>query len=135
MKQTPNYELELEVLDRTKTPDAMVASMIKHITPILAAFQGSAFLLTNSEMESYKMEFANLKLPFLSPVTLERQHLQTDRANNILSGYTVTNKADGERCFLVVMRDLRVMRITPSSILTCYRWGIVCYFCHIKSDV
>ena len=118
LKQTPNYELELEVLDRTKTPDAMVASMIKHITPILAAFQGSAFLLTNSEMESYKMEFANLKLPFLSPVTLERQHLQTDRANNILSGYTVTNKADGERCFLVVMRDLRVMRITPSSILT-----------------
>ena len=118
LKQTPKYELELEVIDRTKSADVIVESMLKHISPVLSAFQGSQFLLSNADMKRYKMEFEMTHTPFLNPVTLERRHLQADRANNILTGYTVTNKADGERCFLVVMRDRRVLRITPSSVVT-----------------
>ena len=118
LKQTPSYELELEVIDREKSADAIVESMLKHVAPVLSAFQGSQFLLSNADIKRYSMEFEMTRTPFINPVTLERRHLQTDRSNNILRGYTVTNKADGERCFLVVMRDKKVLRITPSSVVT-----------------
>ncbi len=118
LKQTPSYELELEVIDREASADAIVSSMLKHVAPVLSAFQGSQFLLTNADMKRYAMEFEMTRTPFINPVTLERRHLQMDRSNNILTGYTVTNKADGERCFLVVMRDKKVLRITPSSVIT-----------------
>ena len=118
LKQTPTYELEMEVIDRTKSEAEIVASVLRHVTPALTAFQGSQFLLSSSDMRRYQMEFELTRTPFLNPVTMERRHLLPDHSNNILSGYTVTNKADGERCFLVVMRDRRVLRITPSSIIT-----------------
>jgi ribA/ribD-fused uncharacterized protein len=118
LKQTPAYELEMEVIDRTKTEAAIVASMVRHMTPVIAAFQGSNFILSASDIQRYQMEFEMTRTPFLNPVTMERRHLLSDRPNSILSGYTVTNKADGERCFLVVMRDKRVLRITPSSVIT-----------------
>lgn len=115
LRQSPNYEIEVEVVDRTKTPDAIVASFVKAINPLIAAHQGSPFPITNSDMEKYRMEFQMTKVPFLNPVTLERRHLRADRTNNILKNYTVTNKADGDRCFLVVMRDKRVIRVTPNG--------------------
>jgi len=118
LKQTPAYELELEVIDRTKTEAEIVASLLRHMTPVIAAFQGSQFILSSSDIQRYQMEFEMTRMPFVNPVTMERRHLLADRPNNILSGYTVTNKADGERCFLVVMRDRRVLRITPSSVIT-----------------
>ena len=118
LKQTPAYELELEVIDRTKTEAEIVASLLRHMTPVIAAFQGSQFILSSSDIQRYQMEFEMARMPFVNPVTMERRHLLADRPNNILSGYTVTNKADGERCFLVVMRDRRVLRITPSSVIT-----------------
>ena len=118
LKQNPVYELELEVVDRTKSEAEIVASVIRHVTPVLAAFQGSQFILSASDLRRYQMEFEMTRTPFLNPVTLERRHLMGDRPNSILSGYTVTNKADGERCFLVVMRDKRVLRFTPSSVIT-----------------
>ena len=118
LKQNPKYELELEVVDTKKSVDEIVASIIRHVSPIIAAFQGSQFVLTSSDMQRYLMEFETTRTPFLNPVTLERRHLISDRPANILKGYTVTNKADGERCFLVVMRDRRLLRITPSSVVT-----------------
>ena len=118
LKQNPVYELELEVVDRAKSEAEITASVIRHISPVLAAFQGSQFVLPTSDMQRYQMEFEMTRTPFLNPVTLERRHLLADRPNNILTGYTVTNKADGERCFLVVMRDKRVLRFTPSSVVT-----------------
>ena len=118
LNQNPTYELELEVVDRSKPEAEIVSSVIRHISPVLAAFQGSQFVLPASDMQRYRMEFEMTRTPFLNPVTLERRHLLADRPNNILSGYTVTNKADGERCFLVVMRDKRVLRFTPSSVIT-----------------
>jgi ribA/ribD-fused uncharacterized protein len=118
LKQTPSYELEMEVIDRTKTAAEIVGSVLRHMTPVIAAFQGSQFILSSSDIQRYQMEFEMTRMPFVNPVTMERRHLLADRPNNILSGYTVTNKADGERCFLIVMRDRRVLRITPSSVIT-----------------
>ena len=108
--QTPSFELEVEVADKTAKPQDILASMIRTVEPILAAYQQSAFLLTESDIQRYHMELDAMRLRFINPVTMVRSHLRGDRAGNILSGYTVTNKADGERCFLVVARDRRLLR-------------------------
>ena len=110
LKQTPSYELEVEVLDKTASPKVLVEGMIRTVEPLLAAFQQSAFILTESDMQRYQLEMEATKMRFINPVTMERRHLLADRPNNILTGYTVTNKADGERCMLVVARDKRVLR-------------------------
>ena len=111
LRQTPSYELELEVLDREKD---VVKPILSTAEKIVAAYQQSPFVISDSDMMKYKTEFEMMKAIFINPVTMERRHLRRDRPNNILTGYTVTNKADGQRCFLVVMRDKRVIRITPS---------------------
>lgn len=111
LRQTPIYEVEVEVIDKKADVKVVMASIFRHVEAIVAAFQQSPFILTESDMQRYRMEFDAMKVPFLSPVTLERQHLRADRPNNILAGYTVTNKADGERAFLVVMRDKRLIRV------------------------
>jgi ribA/ribD-fused uncharacterized protein len=118
LKQTPTYELELEVIDRKPSDTEMVASILNYIKPVLEAYQGSEFLLTASDTERYRLEFEAARIPFINPVSMERRHLRADRPHSILTGYTVTNKADGERCFLVVMRDKRVLRVTPSQVIT-----------------
>ena len=110
LKQTPAYELEVELLNKEAEPKAIVKSMIQHTEPLIAAYQQSAFILTDSDMQRYRMELDALRMRFINPVTMTRAHLRADRPNNILNGYTVTNKADGERCFLVVARDRRLLR-------------------------
>ena len=110
LRQTPTYELEIEVIDKKATAKAVVESMLRTVEPLLAAFQQSAFLITESDLQRYRMDLESTKMRFINPVTMERRHILADRPNNILTGYTVTNKADGERCFLVVARDKHVLR-------------------------
>ena len=115
LKQTPAYELEVEILDKTK---GSVKSLLQVVEPLLAAYQQSAFLLTESDMQRYRMEYEAMKIRFVQPVTMERRHILASRPHNVLSGYTVTNKADGERSFLVVARDKRLIRLTRSGQVT-----------------
>ena len=110
LRQTPTYELEVEVIDKKASPKAIVESMLRTVEPLLAAFQQSAFLITESDLQRYRMDVEATKMRFINPVTMERRHILAERPNNILTGYTVTNKADGERCFLVVARDKHVLR-------------------------
>jgi ribA/ribD-fused uncharacterized protein len=110
LKQTPTYELEVEVINKKVAAKKIVESMIRNVEPLIGAFQESAFLLTDSDMQRYRMEMEATRMRFINPVTMERRHLVQDRPNNILTGYTVTNKADGARCFLVVARDKRLLR-------------------------
>lgn len=112
LKQQPVYELEVEVINKQASVKQVRASMIRVSETLLAAYQESAFLLTQSDLERYRMEFEAMRLRFVNPVTMERRHVVASRPFNILSGYTVTNKADGERCFLVVSRDRRLLRWT-----------------------
>lgn len=118
LKQVPSYELEVEVVNRKVSPEKIVESLMLHVEPLIAAFQQSPFLLTETDIQRYRMEFESSKLRFVNPVTMERRYLRADRPYNILTGYTVTNKADGERSFLMVMSDKRVIRITPSGKVT-----------------
>lgn len=110
LKQAPSYELEVEVLNKEASPKDILASMFRNVEPLIAAYQQSAFLITESDRQRYGMEMEGTKMRFINPVTMERRHLIADRPNNILTGYTVTNKADGERCMLVVARDKRLLR-------------------------
>jgi ribA/ribD-fused uncharacterized protein len=110
LKQIPSYELEVEVINKDVSAKQILQSMFRTVEPLVAAFQQSAFLLMESDLQRYRMELEATKMRFINPVTMERRHLVADRPNNILTGYTVTNKADGERCFLVVSRDKRLLR-------------------------
>lgn len=112
VRQPPTYELELEVINKQAPAEAVVKSLLSHTEALVASFQQSPFLLTESDIHGYRMEFEATKTRFLNPVTLVRRHIVADRQGNILRGYTVTNKADGERCMLFVARDRRVLRIT-----------------------
>jgi hypothetical protein len=108
LRQNPAYELEVEILDRKAPPKVLVESLLVHISHLLVAFQGSSFLLPSSDIKRYGQEFGSTGNRFFNPVTMKRRHIRADRPNNILTGYTVTNKADGQRCFLTVMRDKRL---------------------------
>lgn len=110
LKQSPAYELEVELVNKKADKKAIMLSMIKNVEPLIAAYQQSAFILTDSDMQRYRIELDALRMRFVNPVTMTRAHLRADRPNNILNGYTVTNKADGERCFLVVARDRKLLR-------------------------
>jgi hypothetical protein len=112
LRQTPLYELEVEVINKEASPKVVLQSMFRNVEPLVAAFQESAFLITESDRQRYLMEMEGTKIRFINPVTMERRHLLADRPSNILTGYTVTNKADGERCMLVVARDKRLLRWT-----------------------
>jgi ribA/ribD-fused uncharacterized protein len=110
LKQTPIYELEVEVLDKEAPKTKIVEAIYRTVEPLVAAYQQSAFILTDSDYQRYRMELEGMKMRFINPVTMERRHILASRPYNVLSGYTVTNKADGERCFLVVARDKRLLR-------------------------
>ena len=110
LKQTPSYELEVEVMNKELPAKTVLQSMFQNVEPLIAAFQQSAFLITDSDKQRYLMEMEATKMRFINPVTMERRHILAERPNNILTGYTVTNKADGERCMLVVARDKRLLR-------------------------
>jgi ribA/ribD-fused uncharacterized protein len=118
LKQTPTYELEIEILDRKADSKKLVQSMLNATKELLGAFQESPFLLTESDIQRYRMEFDTMKIRFINPVTMERRHLRADRPGSILKDYTVTNKADGERSLLFVAKDKRLLRITKSRKVT-----------------
>jgi hypothetical protein len=118
LKQQPSYELELEVLDKTASPAALVRSLLMHAEAFVGAYQQSPFILTATDMDHYKLETDDARVPFLNPITLARRHMMPGRPGSILSGYTVTNKADGERCMLRVMRDRRLIRWTRKGTFT-----------------
>ena len=118
MRQQPVYELEVEVVDRKAPAKAIVDSLFRHVTLILEAFQGTPFLLSKSDVENYRMGFQRLGFKFVNPVTMDRRHMSKACPMSVLQGYTVTNKADGDRCFLVVATDKRVIRVTPNMNIT-----------------
>jgi ribA/ribD-fused uncharacterized protein len=114
LKQLPSYELEIEIINRKVSTARIIASLLRALPPILGAHQGSPFIIQNSDIERYKTEFQNMGLLFVNPVSMERRHAKAAYPNNVLSGYTVTVKADGDRSMLIVMRDKRLIRVNRS---------------------
>ena len=117
LKEQHSYELEIEFVKRdTKLEEtAIVADMLGMIEEIYKSFYQTQFLLSVSDMERYKEEFEKSGSKFYNLVTLERRHIREDMPHNIMKGYTVTNKADGERCGLYVARDRKLLRIISNT--------------------
>jgi len=113
LKQQPAYELEIEFVNKktTLSNEIIVKEYFKIITAILQAYHQSPFLLSNSDIQRYVQEFKMTSNVFYDLKTLERRHLNAENPHNILQGYTVTIKADGDRCGLYVARDKKVLKI------------------------
>jgi len=120
LKNTPTYELEVEYTPR-KEPrpfEEVRRTMFRILETLVGAYQETHHILPLSDLQRYAQEFKISGNTFYQPVTIERRHIVADRPGNILKGYTVTNKADGERCGLYVTRDKRMIRITPNGQVT-----------------
>jgi ribA/ribD-fused uncharacterized protein len=114
------YELEIEFVDRKTTVDSQtIVKELLHITEVLShAFYQTQFLLKNSDIQKYVQEFKLTNNVFYNPVTMLRRHISVKNPHNISKGYTVTNKADGERAGLYVSRDRRLIKISPNMQIT-----------------
>jgi len=109
------YELEIEFIKKSEVMNSAVVKEYIHILSVLSkAYYQTDFLLKESDIQRYKEEFSKTKNVFYDVVTLTKRHLVLKNPNNISKGYTVTNKADGERCALFVTKDRRLIRITKN---------------------
>lgn len=114
LRQSPSFELEVEVVNKKeKNEDKIRKALLSAAEALLIAYQQSPFLLSQPDIQRYTVELAPVAGLFINPVTLTRSHLE-----KIQRGYTVTNKADGERSLLVVTRDKKLLRMTPSGGIT-----------------
>ena len=114
LKNLPSYELEIEYIPRSppRKPAEVRASLYTILNTLLAAYLRSPAILLQSETQKYIQEFRYSGIRFYNVLPLERAHMVKSRPYNILKGYTVTNKADGDRAGLYVARDRRVLRVT-----------------------
>jgi len=108
----PMYELEIEVIKFEMPPAEIARGLMDLAGRLVAAYQQSVAPITKVDAKRYKLEFEGMKVVFVNPVTLVRRHISPNLPRNILKGYTVTNKADGERSMLVVARDRKLIRWT-----------------------
>ena len=117
LKEQHSYEVEIEFVRRdTKlSEDVIVNDLMEIVGELSKAFYQTQFLLSASDMLRYEQEFRDSGNKFYNLVTLERQHIRADLPHNILEGYTVTNKADGERCGLYVARDRKLLRVISNT--------------------
>ena len=115
LKQPNVYELELEFVGRDTKLDskAIMEELVHLITELLKAYYQTSFLLSESDMQRYENEFKKSGHIFFNPITMVRQHVKPDNPHNVTKGYTVTNKADGERSGLYVCSDGKLLKITP----------------------
>jgi ribA/ribD-fused uncharacterized protein len=122
LKEHHTYELEIEFIKRNTEvkSEEILASLMKIINKLLQSFQRSEFVLTPVAEQQYIREFKASSNVFVNPVTLVRKHLNEDKPYNILKGYTVTVKADGERCGLYVTRDRRLMRFASRTFMVAW---------------
>jgi ribA/ribD-fused uncharacterized protein len=120
LKQPHTYELEIEFKNKSSQIEnvLIVDDLLKIMTTISQAYYQTPFLLPVSDIHRYQQEFKMTSNVFLNPVTMSRRHLNIENPHNILKGYTVTNKADGQRSGLYVARDNKVIMITPSLQVT-----------------
>jgi hypothetical protein len=107
LKQPVSYELEIEFIgkDSKISSDLVVDDLLKIMTSISQSYYQTPFLSSISDMQRYIQEFKMSGVCFYNPVTMLRRHLSSGSPHNISKGYTVTNKADGERSGLYVSRS------------------------------
>ena len=118
LKQQHMYELEIEFIDKKSKLDnkRIVSEFLNVITHLLQAYYETPFLLKVSDIQRYKQEFKLSGNSGYELVTLLRRHLNPANPHNISKDYTVTNKADGERSYLYVARDRKLLKISSEKV-------------------
>lgn len=111
LAQPIRYELEAEYLQSsTGLPEDALETNLKHmldtLETVFQTVQGSSYVLGDREVAQYQRKFQSMQVTLVDPVTLMLENVPT-----IASGYTVTEKADGDRALLYVADDGRVLRL------------------------
>ena len=115
-----SFEIELEYIgNKIKSkndPKTILIKMLQNTILILQAIQKSYYLISETEkkavIENYKALMGDYRFKGPQNVTLELKHVierryeeYDDSFNNIRRGFTVTDKADGERNLLIILED------------------------------
>lgn len=106
------YEVEMEFIGaaNTATKDAAIKSMLYNLSSALRAMDDDDYMVTATEKKAVLQHYAKLtgqdtpKFAGPMPITLEKKNLFSPDlgVDSILQGYTVTDKADGERHLLFI---------------------------------
>jgi hypothetical protein len=117
LKEQHKYEVEIEFIDKsTKLEESEIAKeLLMIVTELSKAYYETPFLLSVPMLEKYGKEFDESRNKFYNIITMLRKHIRPENPYNVTKGYTVTNKADGERSGLYVSKDLKVLKITASG--------------------
>lgn len=119
LKNDYEYEIELEFIGnktKIKTSDKdILVKMLQNIAIVLQTIQKSYFIISEKEkglvINEYKEKMNDFRFKAPMNVTLEKKHIierNYEDYPNIISirkGYSVTDKADGERNLLIVLKD------------------------------
>lgn len=115
MRSPMHYEMEVEALRGAEQKSLLIG-----IATVLRGIQRSYVLVRNSVKALVREQLAaqtgvKAGFPGVQPITLLREHMSTEQSpdtSNIRFGdYNVTDKADGQRCFLLAARDGRLYMI------------------------
>ena len=110
MTAPQTYEVEIEYVggggDPQPDPAGLAKSLVRYALELKMAMDGEETYVPPSVVDAVLADFEALfkDRRFIGPnlVTLERNNLAPNPYNNdyVVKGYTVTDKADGERCLL-----------------------------------
>ena len=126
-----SYEIELEYIgNKTKNKlqnKEILVKMLQHTINILQAVQKSYYLISETEkkmvIENYKMMMGDYKFKGPQNVTLELKHVvereysEYEEANTIRKGYSVTDKADGERNLMIIVEDGSIYLMSRKNVI------------------
>ena len=118
-----HYEAEVEViskeLDKDNDPMVIIMSIFRAFSILLKLIQDSDYIMSSTERNLITSRYSTLvkvrdKFIGPKPVTLEMRHLAIEAgpgSDSVRFGYTVTDKADGERVLLFVDSSRKVFLI------------------------
>lgn len=107
-----NYELEIEMNSDDKPDESLLNNMIYYCKEFLMVLQDNKYIIGNEEQKSVIKEYCRIdnldisKVRYLNarqPVSLEIQHV-TEKLIDKQSGYAVTDKSDGARYFMIILK-------------------------------
>ena len=119
------YEIEIELdndkcLNNSYNSDELYMKVQKAMTNVLCGIQNTFYPIKNTEHNSILNDYTTLmkmkESKFCGPssLTLQLEHLNEENKDNILTNYTITDKADGLRKLLYISSKGKMYFITTN---------------------